>query len=34
MRIKTKELGKTERYKGEVVNMHMIFAEKILDLAK
>ena len=28
------ELGKTEKYRGEDVYMHMIFAEKILDLAK
>ena len=34
MRIKTEELGKTEKYRGEDVHTHMIFAEKILDLAK
>lgn len=34
MRITTEELGKTERYRGEDVHTHMIFAEKILDLAK
>ena len=34
MRIKTEELGKTEKYKGEDVHTHMVFAEKILDLAK
>jgi Zinc knuckle len=34
MKIKTEELGKTEKYKGEDVYTHMIFAEKILDLAK
>ena len=34
MRITTEELGKTEKYRGEEVHMHMIFAEKILDLAK
>jgi hypothetical protein len=34
MRITTEELGKTEKYKGEDVHTHMIFAEKILDLAK
>ena len=34
MRIKTEELGKTEKYRGEEVYTHMIFAEKILDLAK
>ena len=34
MRITTEELGETEKYKGEEVYMHMIFAEKILDLAK
>ena len=33
MRIKTEELGKTEKYRGEDVYTHMIFAEKILDLA-
>jgi hypothetical protein len=34
MRITTEELGKTEKYQGEEVYTHMIFAEKILDLAK
>ena len=34
MKIKTEELGKTEKYRGEDVYTHMIFAEKILDLAK
>jgi hypothetical protein len=34
MRIKTEELGKTEKYRGEDVYTHMIFAERILDLAK
>lgn len=34
MRITTEELGKTEKYRGEEVHTHMIFAEKILDLAK
>jgi hypothetical protein len=34
MRIKTEELGKTEKYKGEDIYTHIIFAEKILDLAK
>ena len=34
MRIKTEELGKTEKYRGEDVYTHMIFTEKILDLAK
>jgi hypothetical protein len=34
MKITTEELGKTEKYRGEEVYMHMIFAEKILDLAK
>src|SRR6202522_1235880 len=34
MRITTEELGKTEKYRGEEVYTHMIFAEKILDLAK
>ena len=33
MRIKTEELGKTEKYRGEEVYTHMIFADKILDLA-
>jgi hypothetical protein len=34
MRISTEELGKTEKYRGEEVYSQMIFAEKILDLAK
>lgn len=34
MRIKTEDLGKTERCRGEDVYTHMIFAEKIMDLAK
>ena len=34
MRITTEELGKTEKYRGEEVFTHIIFAEKILDLAK
>jgi hypothetical protein len=34
MRIKTEELGMTEKFRGEEVYTHMIFAEKILDLAK
>ena len=34
MRITTEELGKTEKYRGEDVYTHMVFAEKILDLAK
>jgi hypothetical protein len=34
MRLATEELGKTEKYRGENVYTHMIFAEKILDLAK
>jgi hypothetical protein len=34
MRITMEELGKIEKYKGEEVYMHMIFAEKVLDLAK
>jgi hypothetical protein len=34
MRIKTEELGKTEKYRGEDVHTHVVFAEKILDLAK
>ena len=34
MRMKTEELGKTEKYRGEDVYTHMVFAERILDLAK
>jgi hypothetical protein len=35
MRIRTEELGKTEKFRGEdVYYTHMIFAEKVLDLAK
>ena len=34
IRITTEELGKTEKYRGEEVYTHMIFAERILDLAK
>ena len=34
MRMLMEELGKTEKYRGEEVYTHMIFAEKILDLAK
>src|SRR6202522_3786708 len=34
MGMTTEELGKTEKYRGEEVYTHMIFAEKILDLAK
>ena len=34
MRITTEELGKTEKFRGEDVYTHTIFAEKILDLAK
>ena len=34
MRLKMEDLGKTEKYKGEEVHTHMVFAEKILDLAK
>ena len=34
IRITTEELGKTEKYRGEDVHTHVIFAEKILDLAK
>jgi protein-disulfide isomerase len=33
MRIVTEELGKTEKYMGEDVFTHIVFAEKILDLA-
>jgi hypothetical protein len=34
MRLKAEELGKIEKYKGEDVYTHMVFAEKILDIAK
>ena len=34
MRLKVDELGKTEKYKGEDIYTHMVFAERILDLAK
>ena len=34
MRMLMEELRKTEKYRGEEVYTHMIFAEKILDLAK
>ena len=34
MRMSVEELGRTEKYRGEDVYTHMIFAEKILDLAK
>ena len=34
IRITTEELGKTEKYRGEDVHTHIIFAQKILDLAK
>ena len=34
MRIKTEELGKMEKYRGEDVYTHIIFAEKVIDLAK
>ena len=34
MKITTEELGKTEKYRGEDIYTHMVFAEKILDLAK
>jgi hypothetical protein len=34
MRLTMEELGKTEKYRGEEVHTHMIFAEKILNLAK
>jgi hypothetical protein len=34
MRITTDELGKTEKFRGEDVYTHMVFVEKILDLAK
>ena len=34
MRIKTEDLGTIEKYRGEDVYTHVIFAEKVLDLAK
>jgi len=34
MRIKTEDLGRSEKYRGQDVYTHVIFAEKILDLAK
>jgi hypothetical protein len=34
MRIKTEDLGKMEKYRGEEVYTHVVFAEKILELAK
>ena len=34
MRIAMEELGKTKKYRGEDVYTHMVFTEKILDLAK
>jgi hypothetical protein len=34
LQIKIEDLGKTEKYRGEEVYTHVIFAEKILDLAK
>ena len=34
MRIKPEDLGITEKYQGEDVYTHIIFAEKIIDLAK
>ena len=34
MRMTAEELGKTEKYRGEEVYSHMVFMEKILDLAK
>ena len=34
MKIKVEDLGMTEKYRGEDVYTHMVFAEKILDLAK
>lgn len=34
MRIQTEELGKTEKYREEDVYTHIIFAEKVLNLAK
>ena len=34
MKIKVEDLGTMEKYRGEDVYTHMVFAEKILDLAK
>ena len=34
MRIKPEELGITEKYQGEDVYTHIVFAEKVLNLAK
>ena len=34
MRIKTEDLGRAEKYRGQDVYTHIIFAEKILDPAK
>ena len=34
MRMSMEELGRTEKYRGEDIYTHMIFVEKILDLAK
>src|SRR5271168_2609938 len=34
MRIKTEDLGRSEKYRGQDMYTHIIFAEKILDLAK
>ena len=34
MRIKPEDLGITEKYQGKEVYTHIIFTEKIIDLAK
>ena len=34
MRIKTEDLEKTEQYKGQNVYSHIVYADKLLDLAK
>ena len=34
MRIKVEDLGKMEKYRGEDVYTHIVFTEKVLNLAK
>ena len=34
MKIRVEELGKMEKYRGKDIYTHVVFAEKILDLAK
>ena len=34
MKIRVEDLGKTEKYRGEDIYTHVVFAEKILDLVK